>query len=147
MLPSQDDYPSISISRLRATGAVTAVSTSVVVELAGLKREVAVVHRHFPNGGSWSFFLCPACSRRTRVLRLYERLACLRCVGLMYRCQQGDKAPRIGRLRQRLYGDPPARLKPRNGQKLDRRERLEVSLRRALIVEQRRALRGFDLDG
>jgi hypothetical protein len=146
MLPSQDDYPSISISRLRATGVVTAASTSVVVELAGLKREVAVVHRHFPNGGSWSFFLCPACSRRARVLRLYERLACWRCVGLMYRCQQGDKAPRIERLKKRLFGGQ-TRLHPRPGRTLDRRNELELSLRRALIVERRRALRGFDLDG
>ena len=25
----------------------------------------------FPNGGSWSFFVCP-CGRRARILRLYE---------------------------------------------------------------------------
>ena len=34
----------------------------------------------FPNGGSWSFFVCP-CGRRARILRLYEGgLACLRCL-------------------------------------------------------------------
>jgi hypothetical protein len=147
MLPSQDDYPSISVSRMRALGQVTADMTRVCVTIAGLTREVRVTHRKFPNGGSWSFFLCPSCGRRARVLRLYEKLACWRCVGLPYQCQRGDKSGRLERLRQRLYGDEPARLKPRNGQKVDRGSRLEVSLRRALIVERRRALRGFDLDG
>ena len=34
----------------------------------------------FPNGGSWSFFVCP-CGRRARILRLYEGgLACFRCL-------------------------------------------------------------------
>jgi hypothetical protein len=59
---------------------------------------------------------------------------------LPYRCQIGDKAPRVERLVERLYG-PPARLHPRPGRVLDRRDRLERSLRRALIVERSR-LRG-----
>jgi hypothetical protein len=142
MLPSQDDYPSISISRMRALGQVTADMTRVCVTIAGLTREVRVTHRKFPNGGSWSFFLCPSCGRRARVLRLYEKLACWRCAGLLYRCQQGDKTARIERLKKLLYGEP-ARLHPRPRRTLDRRSRLEVSLRRALIVERRRAVRGF----
>jgi len=146
MLPSQDDYPSISISRLRAAGAVTADTTRVCITIAGMSREVRVTHRRLRNGGSWSFFLCPSCERRARVLRLYEKLACWRCTGLMYRCQQGDKSGRIERLRRRLYGDAPARLKPRPGRTLDRRWQLEMSLRRALIVERRRALRGFNIE-
>ena len=143
MKPPQDDFPSVSISRLRAQGQVSADATQVRVTIAGLSREVRVVHRLFPNGGAWSFFLCPNCGRRARVLRLYEKLACWRCVGLMYRCQQGDKTGRIERLRK-LLASPVARLKPRVGRTLDRRKRLEVSLRRALIVERRKALRGAD---
>jgi hypothetical protein len=77
------------------------------------------------------------------MLRLYEKLACWRCVGLMYRCQQADKTGRIERLRK-LLGSPAARLKPRVGRTLDRRKCLEVSLKRALIVERRKALRGAD---
>jgi hypothetical protein len=118
------------------------------VSIAGLSRDVRVVHGRFPNGGDWAFFICPECGRRARVLRLYEKLACWRCTRqggrpLMYRCQQGDKSGRIERLRK-LLGSPAARLKPRVGRKLDRRSRLEVSLRRALIVERRKTLRGAD---
>jgi hypothetical protein len=39
------------------------------------------------------------------------------------------------------YGDAPARLKARDGQKLDRRSELEVSSWRSLIVERRRDAR------
>jgi hypothetical protein len=61
----------------------------------------------------------------------------------MYRCQQGDKRGRVERL-SALLSCPAARLKPRVGRTLDRRSRLEVSQRRALIVERRKALRGAD---
>jgi hypothetical protein len=74
---------------------------------------------------------------------LYEKLTCWRCVGLMYRSQQGDKTGRIERLRKLLDGSP-ARVHPRHGRTLDRRSRLEISLRRAVVVERRKALRGAD---
>ena len=78
------------------------------------------------------------------MLKLYERIACWRCTRsgspprrLLYRVQQGDKAQRIERLRQRLGGGP-ARVKPRPGRTLDRRWRTEQALRRALIAERSR---------
>ena len=64
----QDDLPSISISRLRASGVVTGDTNSVDIVFGegddGLRREVKVVHRRFPNGGEWSFYVCPACKWR-----------------------------------------------------------------------------------
>jgi hypothetical protein len=55
----QDDLETVSASRLRASGAITADATSVVVSFGqgsdALRREVRVVHREFPNGGGWSF--------------------------------------------------------------------------------------------
>jgi hypothetical protein len=30
----------------------------------GLAHKVKVVYRRFPNGGSWSFYVCPACKSR-----------------------------------------------------------------------------------
>lgn len=117
------------------------------VTLGDVSWNVRAVHRRFPNGGSWSFFICPQCGRRARVLRLRdERLSCWRCVGLLYRSQQGDKRGRIERLKAKLHGGP-ARLKPRPGRTLDRRWELEMSLRRALIAERRERLRGWKSDG
>ena len=137
---TQDDCPSVSVSRLRALGAVTEDMASVRVTIGEVSREVRLSHMRFPNGGGWSFFLCPSCGRRARVLKLFERIACWRCTRLEgrplpYRVQLGDRSGRIKRLRQRLNGGP-ARARPRPGRRLDRRRRLEQALRRALIVER-----------
>jgi hypothetical protein len=64
MRVTQDDCPSISVSRLRALGEVTEGMGSVRVAIAGVEREVRLSHLRFPNGGGWSFFLCPVCGRR-----------------------------------------------------------------------------------
>jgi hypothetical protein len=143
-IPTQDDCPSISVSRLRATGEVTEAMARVRVTIAGVSREVGLWHLRFPNGGGWSFFLCPSCGRRARVLRLYEKIACWRCTcfgspsrRLPWRIELGDRAQRIEKLRERLDGGP-ARVKPRPGRTLDRRWRTEQALRRVLIAERSR---------
>jgi hypothetical protein len=60
---------------------------------------------------------------------------------LLYRVEYKDRAGRIERLQERLDG-MPARLRPRPGRTMDRRDRTERALRRALIVE-RGVLKGF----
>jgi hypothetical protein len=137
---TQDQCPSITASRLRALGVVTEDMASVRVTIGEVSREVRLSHMRFPNGGGWSFFLCPSCGRRARVLKLFEKIACWRCTRLEgkplpYRVQLGDRSGRIERLRQKLNVGP-ARARPRPGRRLDRRGRLEQALRRALIVER-----------
>jgi hypothetical protein len=137
---TQDDCPSVSVSRLRALGAVTEDMASVRVTIGEVSREVGLSHMRFPNGGGWSFFLCPLCGRRARVLKLFERIACWRCTRfegrpLPYRAMLHDRSQRIERLREKLYGGA-ARPRPRPGRMLDRRRRLEQALRRALIAER-----------
>ena len=141
-LLTQDDCPSVSVSRMRALGEVTEDMARVRVTIAGVSREVGLWHMRFPNGGGWSFFLCPSCGRRARVLKLYEKIACWRCTRLgsssprlRWRTDLGDRSQRIERLRQRLSG-VPARVKPRPGRTIDRRWRTEQALRRALIAER-----------
>jgi len=129
---AREDHPTVGVSRLRASGAIKPDSTSI--ELFG--RPVGVVHRVFPNGGSWSFFVAPCCGRRARTLRLIDdRIVCWWCDGFGHRTHRD----RVERLRERLYGGP-ARLNARPGRTLERRQQLEASLRRALIVERRKAL-------
>jgi hypothetical protein len=145
MMMTQDDCPAITVSRLRALRAVTEGMDRVTVTIAGVTREVGLSHMRFPNRGGWSFFLCPSCGRRARVLKLFEKIACWRCTRLEgkplpYRVQLGDRSQRIERLRQRFNGGP-ARARPRPGRTLDRRRRLEQALRRALIAD-RSALKG-----
>jgi hypothetical protein len=120
---TQDDCPSITVSQLRTLGAVTEDMASVRVTIGEVSREVRLSHRRFPNGGGWSFFLCPSCGRRARVLKLFERIACWRCTKfegkpLPHRVQLGDRSQRIKRLRQRLDGGP-SRARPRPGRRLE----------------------------
>jgi hypothetical protein len=82
-----------SVSRLRAEGNVNADMTSVWIGFGAIeiKREVRLEHRRFPNGGSWSFFLCPRCERRVRRLRLNDgRPMCSRCCGNFHRISYGS---------------------------------------------------------
>jgi hypothetical protein len=97
----QDDLASISISRLRASGVVTSHTKSVDIVFGegdeGLRREVQVVRRRFPNGGEWSLFLCPVCERPARILKLHERPMCRRCClreGIGYRVSSGTPVER-----------------------------------------------------
>jgi hypothetical protein len=138
---SKDDLPAIGISRLRATGVVTPSMSAIAINMGdGLERPVKLAHTRFPNGGGWSFFVCPQCGHRTRTLRLTEdgRLVCRRCDGLLYRCQHHDKETRIAHLRALLYGGP-ARHKPR-AWTMDRRRSLEAALRRLLIRQRQECM-------
>jgi hypothetical protein len=151
---TQDDLASVSISRLRASGAVTSDTKSVDIVFGesddGLRREVKVAHRRFSNGGEWSFFLCPVCERPTRVLKLHEKPMCRRCClreGRGYRVSSGSpverdvaRVARLHKLRE-LLDDRPVRLHPRPGRKLDRRSSLTVSWRRGMIREREDLLR------
>src|SRR5271166_494773 len=151
----QDDLPtSPTISRLRASGVVTAETRSVIVTfgagVSALAREVRVTHHKFPNGGGWRFFVCPDCGRPARVLKLHEKPMCRRCClreGIRYRVSSGSpverdvaRLARLQKLRELLDGGP-ARLNPRPGRRLDRRWSLTVSWRRGMIRERQALLR------
>jgi hypothetical protein len=146
-----DDLPSVSVSRLRAWGEIKAETKVTSVTFGEVIFNVALAVVRFPNGGSWSFFLCP-CGRRARILRLFEGgLACRKCLGdrgLRPRVQliaTHKRAAYIApRLIARLNSPSPARVNPRPGRLLDRRLRLEAKLRRALIVARRHALEAHD---
>jgi hypothetical protein len=141
---SKDDLPAVGVSRLRAFGVIRPDMDNVTLAIGDTSRNVGLQHIHFPNGGGWSFFVCPQCQHRTRTLRLTQdnRLVCWRCDGLLYACQHHDQSLRIARLKALLYGGP-AKFKPRRpGLRItnDNRPRLEASLRRALIAERRKRL-------
>lgn len=118
----------------------------VTLELEGLSFLVNLAHTRLSHGGSWSYFICPSCARLAQTLRLLPgpstdgrsderpagRLVCRRCDGLLARCQMTDKGPAIERLLKRL-AEP----------QINRRAVLERSLRRKLIVERERRVKGW----
>jgi len=155
-----DDFPSLSISRLRSAGHIHADAKTATIAFPAPHDATAFVvalsHIRFANGGSWSLFIC-ACGRKARILRLdpgSSTLVCHGCLsarGFRPRVQliatparAAHTAPR--RIAQ-LTAAPatPARLKPRPGRRLDRRSRIEAALRRSLIVARQSALDEHDL--
>jgi hypothetical protein len=146
----QDDLPSIGVSRLRATGVITAEMTRAVISVGDVVADVGLSLRKFRNNGSWSFFLCPHCGRRVRTLRLFEGDAlCWRCCvrrGVLYRCEPAGLRQRaelrIPRLKTKLESEVSLRLKPVLWGKLERRSRLEAALARCeFILSQGRRYR------
>jgi hypothetical protein len=133
-LPRRDDLPAVGVSRLRALKLITPDMKRFTVELAGERRTVNLAHTHFPNGGGWSYFVCPSCLRIARTLRMLgDRLVCRRCDGLLARCQMLDKGAAIARLEGLLYGPEPIR----------NRARLALKLRRLRLAERREKLKGW----
>ena len=151
MNAAYDDLPGVSVSRLRALGDITEEMNVATIKLGEYEFTVGLSLFHWPNGGSWSFFVCP-CGRRARIIRLFEGgLACCRCLkarGLHARVELVRTERRAALLTpkrlERLKSEAPARLHPRPGRMLDRRANIELALRRSLILERRAKIAQFE---
>jgi hypothetical protein len=145
-----DDLVSVNSSRLRAMGVIKPDATSAIVSFGegddALKRELRTWHRRFRNGRGISLLLCPRCEGKAQFLRLFDgAVLCRKCLyrlGVKDKINYGNKAERteararrIEKLRAKLAGGP-LRLHPRGDRDLERRRPLELSLKRALIVER-----------
>jgi hypothetical protein len=118
-----DDFPSIGVSRIRAAGEIRPEHTSATIQFPDDPQifTVPLHHMKFPNGGGWSFFVCP-CGRHARTIRLYDNeLAChgrLKELGFRNRVElippHKRAAYHLPRLLARLTA-PSARLHPRPG--------------------------------
>ena len=155
MKTSIDDFPFVSASRMRTAGQIGRDATVVAVSFPNCEVSftVGVQHVRFPNGGDWAFFVCP-CGRRCQKLRLFEDgLACRQCLkarGFRPRIeliQTHKRAEYLApRLAARLNSTVPAQLHPRPGEMLERRARLELKLKRTLLVARRAKIAQFEKD-
>jgi hypothetical protein len=144
-----DELVSVSVSRLRATGAIRLEDRHGIIAFGDKQKFVGVAHTKFPNGGSWSYFRCPKCGARSKKLWLLDdaprcRL-CLEKLGVRYRAAYGfgrteclrERDRRVDRLQAMLEGGP-MRFKPVppnwGDRRLDRRNRLTWALQRARIA-------------
>jgi hypothetical protein len=140
-----DHLPSIRVSDMRRSGALTTDMACVPVTLQGndavpVSTEVGVVRIRMRSGGVFLQFICGHCGRRAQVLRLHAgRIMCGRCTGLRYWCE-GKPAVRraqhrIERLKAtRFHGGP---VSGRVGRSMERRAQLTASLRRSEAVVRR----------
>jgi hypothetical protein len=143
-----DDLPAVKISRLRAFDIITAETTEFVVRLGDVEQTVAVKLRKFPNGGSWSLFVCPTCGRRAQVLRLLNgavlcRVCCIRR-GVRWRAEPMGlpkrAAYRAPKLLARLNSTESLRLKPHLWGTMERRTAHEAALQRCMLIVKRHEL-------
>lgn len=120
-----DEFESVRVSRFRALGTIDPAKSQAVVPFPnGKSKLLGVQHVKFPNGGGWSFFLCPGCKRRSTVLYVIDDAArCRRCCDAMnikYRIQYGcttaerlqAREAALERLRAKALATTRLRLKP-----------------------------------
>jgi hypothetical protein len=144
-----DELVRVSVSRLRATGAIRLGDECARIPFGEQTKLVGVSHTTFPNGGSWSYFRCPKCGARSRKLWLVDdaprcRL-CLEKLGVRNRAAYGfgrterlrERDRRVDKLQAMLEGGP-MRFNPVppnwGDRRLDRRNRLTAALQRARIA-------------
>jgi predicted RNA-binding Zn-ribbon protein involved in translation (DUF1610 family) len=146
----RDDLPLVRASRLRAQDLITDETAAFLVQLGHVEQSVGIYLRKFPNGGSWSLFVCPTCGRRAQTLRLHlDDIVCPSCCkrrGIRPRAdtmsvrQRAER--RIPKLKAMLERAGSARLKPVLWGRMERRARYEAALRECEFrVAQRGRLR------
>jgi hypothetical protein len=127
-----DELVSIAASTLRALAAIRLEDQQALIPFGKQTKLIGVAHTKFPNGGSWSYFVCPKCGRRAKKLWLLDgaprcRL-CLEKLGVRYRAAYGFG--RTERLRERdRYVDRVQDRRLRG-----RKRRLTMTMRRSMIV-------------
>ena len=146
----QDDLLAVNSARLRAMGVIKPDATSVIVSFGegadALRHEIRLWHRAWSCGRGISLFICPRCEGKAQFLRIYDGAPqCRKCLirsGVQFRIAYGTRAERaeararrIEKLRAKLNGGP-LRVKPRKGRGVERRRPLELSLKRAMVVER-----------
>ena len=127
-----DELVSLDAARLKATGAIRSEDRHGVIAFGDKQKLIGVCHTKFPNGGAWSYFICPRCGGRKKKLWLVEDaprcLSCCWSLGVRHRSAYGFG--RAERLRERdRYVD---RVQDR---RLRGRKRwLTMTMRRSMIV-------------
>ena len=133
-----DELLSLGAARLRASGAIRLEDRHGVIAFGdedhGLERRkcIGVAHTKFPNGGWWTYLICPRCGGRKKKLWLVDDtprcLSCCWSLGVRYRSAYGFG--RSERLRERdRYVDRVQARRLRG-----RKRRLTMTMRRSMIT-------------
>jgi hypothetical protein len=146
-----DEFMSVRVSRLRATGVIDPAKREAVIPVGDKQKLIGTAHVRFPNGGGFSYFRCPKCDKLAGVLYLIDDAPrCIRCcaaIGVAYRTRMGfgrserqrarDQA--LDRLIEKVETKQRLRFKPAPAswggkcQLVYGSRRLNLSMRRRLI--------------
>jgi len=147
-----DEFEHVRVSRFRAMGVIDPSRSDALIPFPGGKAKlIGVKHVRFPNGGGWSYFVCPKCGRRTPTLYLIDAAPlCAHCCGklnIRHRSCYGfgrdarrkAKDRHLDALIAKLETKEPLYLKPApsswggKAQRVYNSERLHEAMRRRLI--------------
>jgi hypothetical protein len=133
-----DQLVSLTASRLKASGAIRLEDRHGFIAFGDedhggeRRKSIGVAHTKFPNGGAWSYFICPRCGGRKKKLWLVEDaprcLSCCWSLGVRYRSAYGFG--RGERLRERDHYVGRVQDRRLRG----RKRRLTITMRRSMIV-------------
>ena len=102
-----DQLASLAASRLKATGAIRLEDRHGIIAFGDedhdvkRRKSIGVAHTKFPNGGLWSYFVCPKCGGRKKKLWLVDDAPlCLSCCWSLYQLladadSRGDSPNRL----------------------------------------------------
>jgi hypothetical protein len=148
-----DAFLSVRVSRLRATGVIDPSKPQAVISFPGGKQKIiGTAHVRFPNGGGWSFFVCPGCAKLAQNLwSIDDRPLCAKCcngLNIWHRTKWGfgrherltakDKV--LDQLIAKLEATTPLRFNPApkhwrgRARLVSNSRRLTARMRRSLVV-------------
>ena len=147
-----DEFAHVRVSRFRAMGVIDPAKREAVIPFPdGSTKLIGVKHTRFPNGGGWSWFVCPKCARRAAMLYLvHDAPLCTRCCdalnikhtgryGFGRETRRRAKDKKLDEIIAKLETKEPLRLKPApaswqgKARKVYHSHRLQEAMRRRLI--------------
>jgi hypothetical protein len=89
-----DEFEAVRVSRFRAEGTVDPARAQALIRFpSGKTKLLGVAHTKFPNGGGWSYFVCPGCGgRRMKLWLVDDAPRCYRCcekLNILHRSRYG----------------------------------------------------------
>jgi len=147
-----DEFAHVRVSRFRAMGVIDPAKREAVIPFPdGSSKLIGVKHTRFPNGGGWSWFVCPKCARRAAMLYLvHDAPLCTRCCdalnikhtgryGFGREIRRRAKDKKLDEIIAKLETKEPLLFKPApaswqgKARKVYRSHRLQEAMRRRLI--------------
>ncbi len=148
-----DEFDSVRVSRLRASGVIDPAKRQAIIPFPGGKQKLLnVAHIRLKYGGGWSYFICPKCTRLAQTLYSIDgKPLCWRCcdklnvrhrgkwgMGREERLRAADQ--QLDRIIAKLETNEPLRFKPApaswqgKARQVYRSRRLTENMRRRMIT-------------
>jgi hypothetical protein len=75
-----DEFPKLRVGRFRALNIVDPSKAYALIPVGERQKLIGTAHVRFPNGGGFSYFVCPSCAKLAQTLYLIDNAArCRRC--------------------------------------------------------------------